>query len=469
MTLPTAQAQETLILPASTSPQTIQSFNEGAKLLMSNQSAKAAEKFATIMSALSGVAEAHSMYGTALLKSGKVDQGLEELEKAARIKPNLPMVLMNLGVAYQTAGRSPEALKQFQKYLQLYPTGTYAKQISAMVNMMKTESSRTEGVESSKGKDHYLPEAIAIGASRWDTATMPVLIYVADGKGVKGYREEFGSILNQAFEEWVAASDGKLTIKYTTDPEAAVIDCRWTDTTKDLINPAEGGQALVFPNVKGHIKQVKIKLLTVIPNSPAALPATTLKHMCLHEIGHSFGLLGHSSQPEDIMFSSVNFEAPHGALSERDKKTLVELYSAPESLLAEKQVNLKKVAFTGDGGPVNESLKLIATGVEQMNAKKYLSAITTFEKARALVPDMDVVLNNLAAAYAAQGNEEATNKDFVHSQQHFQQAADMFKKLHMKSFEKKAYEALASIARIRGNQADVTKFENAAKALGGAP
>lgn len=461
-----SQAHETINIPPNTDPQIIKAFNEGSRLLVSGQSAKAAEQFAPVVVAVPNMPEAHAMYGTALLKSGNVSQGLEELEKANQIKPNMAVVLMNLGVAYQTSGRTKDAIVQFQKYLDLYPNGPYAKNISSMMAIMKTESSRTQGIESSKGKDNYFGEALALGASRWDLAGMPIKVFIADGKSVTGYREEFTTVLKEAFEEWAAATEGKVQVQYISDPAAAGIDVRWTDNPKDLLNPAEGGQALVFPSVNGRIMQVKVQLLTRLVNSPNPLSKEALKQMCLHEIGHSLGLLGHSSDPGDAMFSSVNFEAPHPVLSDRDKKTIQSLYSAPDSLLAEKKVNLNKAAFLGDAGPVNEALKLIAHGVEQMNSKKFNEAIASFELAHKLAPNMDVTVNNLAAAYAQLGDSEVKSKDYAHAQQHYVKASELFKKLGMKNYESKAYEAIAKLAKIRGNQAEATKYENAAKALG---
>lgn len=456
---------EAITLPPGTSPQVVKDFNEASQLLLSGQTAQAAEKLASVVVALPELPEAHTMYGTALLKLGKTQQALEELEKANKLKPNTEVVLMNLGVGYQTLGRTAEGLKQFQKYMELYPKGLYAKNVSAIIGIMKTEAMRTQGIESSKGKDNYLSEALALGASRWEVASMPVKVFIADGKGVGGYRDECRTILEQAFNNWAAATEGKIKLEFVSDPNAAAIDCRWTDTPKDLINPAEGGQALVFPDANGHIRQIKMQLLTCMPESKDPMAAKVLNHISLHEVGHSLGLLGHSSGPEDIMFSSVSFVAPLEGLSERDKKTIHELYFAPESLLAEKKVNLSKAALAGNSNPLNEAIKLNTKGLEQLHAKQVKEAVITFEKARSLAPGIDAILTNLAGAYATLGNEELRAKDLVHCQEHYRQAAELFKKVRAPELEKSAYEALARVARQRGNQAEATKYDNAAKAL----
>jgi predicted Zn-dependent protease len=45
----------------------------------------------------------------------------------------------------------------------------------------------------------------------------------------------------------------------------------------------------------------------------------------LHEIGHALGLMGHSDDPDDIMFPAVTDRSEMG-LSDRDRRTLAALY-----------------------------------------------------------------------------------------------------------------------------------------------
>jgi predicted Zn-dependent protease len=82
----------------------------------------------------------------------------------------------------------------------------------------------------------------------------------------------------------------------------------------------------VFTDSEG-IARGTITLLTV-PLSPE-LPMTEnrMRTVCLHEIGHALGLGGHTTNPDDIMFytSSLADVAKH--LSDRDRATLVRLYS----------------------------------------------------------------------------------------------------------------------------------------------
>ena len=48
----------------------------------------------------------------------------------------------------------------------------------------------------------------------------------------------------------------------------------------------------------------------------------------LHEMGHALGLMGHSDDPQDIMFAGLS-QDPNKGLSARDRNTLRELYAGP--------------------------------------------------------------------------------------------------------------------------------------------
>ncbi len=52
--------------------------------------------------------------GLALLRAGKTDEGVAELEKAQRQDPSIPHTWFNLGIEYQRAGRYEDAIRQLE-------------------------------------------------------------------------------------------------------------------------------------------------------------------------------------------------------------------------------------------------------------------------------------------------------------------------------------------------------------------
>ena len=60
-------------------------------------------------------------YGLALLKAGKVDEGVAELQKVQKQDPKLPHTWFNLGIAYKRAGDDDRARQQFERMVALVP------------------------------------------------------------------------------------------------------------------------------------------------------------------------------------------------------------------------------------------------------------------------------------------------------------------------------------------------------------
>lgn len=271
----------------------------------------------------------HLNAGVALANSGKQDAAIEEFKKAALIKPDDQLLLLDMGQSYQVAGKNIEALEKYKRYLTLYPKGPHVSLITNNFRTMQTQIMNSGG-RTSQGQDNYLVEVSGANGARWTENQMPIPVYVARGKAeMKGYHDDFPQLFKDAFAQWCDASRGKVSVKYVDSPDKARLTCSWTANLKDLANPMEGGQALTMKGPGNTIMGANILLLTQSPNVPksAESPSNYMSHVCLHEIGHALGLIGHSSQPQDIMFSMMNFDGSAPQLTERDKKTMSLLYS----------------------------------------------------------------------------------------------------------------------------------------------
>lgn len=60
-------------------------------------------------------------YGLALLRAGKTDQGIAELQAVQKQDPSLPHTWFNLGIAWKKSGEHQRALAQFQQMVRLAP------------------------------------------------------------------------------------------------------------------------------------------------------------------------------------------------------------------------------------------------------------------------------------------------------------------------------------------------------------
>ena len=60
-------------------------------------------------------------YGLALLRAGKTQEGVAQLEKVQKSHPELPHTWFNLGIVFKKQGESELALAQFERMVQLVP------------------------------------------------------------------------------------------------------------------------------------------------------------------------------------------------------------------------------------------------------------------------------------------------------------------------------------------------------------
>jgi protein O-mannosyl-transferase len=66
-------------------------------------------------------AQAHTYFGIALAKKGRLDEAIKHYLEALRITPNLPITHRNLGDLFAQQGRFDEAAREYQKFLQITP------------------------------------------------------------------------------------------------------------------------------------------------------------------------------------------------------------------------------------------------------------------------------------------------------------------------------------------------------------
>jgi Matrixin len=175
----------------------------------------------------------------------------------------------------------------------------------------------------------YLSEMKEDGYYCWPVEKLPIKVYFQAGKKVSGYKSKFRQCLASCFDEWSKASGGKIAWIEVSDPAQANISVRWTNTVTERAEGTEAGRTKTFATLdtrtnRGTIKAAEMLLLTRLPDREFS--ADEVRRAYLHEVGHAFGIAGHSHNPADIMYYAVTQHAsPH--LDDRDKATLVHLYN----------------------------------------------------------------------------------------------------------------------------------------------
>jgi predicted Zn-dependent protease len=175
----------------------------------------------------------------------------------------------------------------------------------------------------------YLSDMKEDGYYCWPVEKLPIRVYFQSGKKVAGYKSRFRQCLQSCFDEWSTASGGKITWVEVSDPAQANISVRWTNTVTEGAEGTEAGRTKTYATLdtrtnRGTIKSAEMLLLTRLPDREFS--AGEVRRAYLHEVGHAFGIAGHSHNPADIMYYAVTQHAsPH--LDDRDKATLVHLYN----------------------------------------------------------------------------------------------------------------------------------------------
>jgi predicted Zn-dependent protease len=174
----------------------------------------------------------------------------------------------------------------------------------------------------------YLSEMKEDGYYCWPTEKLPIKVYFQPGKRIAGYKSKFRQCLKSCFDEWSEASHNKLSWVEVSEQTQANINVRWTNTVTERAEGTEAGRTKTFATLdtrtnRGSIRGAEMLLLTRLPEREFS--CDEIRRAYLHEVGHAFGIAGHSHNPADIMYYAVTQHAnPH--LDDRDIATIVRLY-----------------------------------------------------------------------------------------------------------------------------------------------
>lgn len=181
-------------------------------------------------------------------------------------------------------------------------------------------------------------------------STVPVFIVESSAGG----RPALGPAFRHAAEAWNAAAlFGEVRLRETAELGRARVLLGWSDGARVVnvpegcVGPTTGGAAStqgcivdgqdaegrpvrrlqVWPRADGEASQVGI-LVSVAPR-----PGTDeerVRRLVTHEMGHALGILGHSPNPRDLMWSGLILS---DTLTRADRATLRTLYQARRDIL----------------------------------------------------------------------------------------------------------------------------------------
>jgi len=459
-TVPSVFAQHT---EAVSDRETYDLLNAGSQLLQQNKLEEACEKFRQALARDPKNQGAEVDLGGTLIKLGKFDEAQPILIKATEEHPAAFEAWLDLATSYQSTGKISESLKCLRQFLKLAPHHELVPKVKSMIALLEEDQQRRGTMTGNDQGEDYLADAVQSGTIRFAKERMPLKIYLVPATNVPFYKPEFDDIVRHAFIDWQATAPDYLSFAYVNSADDADITITWTNDPSKMVSSAEGGHALVVPAASGILKS-DITLLTTQATTHAELGSNHLRHVVLHEIGHSLGIFGHSPRAGDIMYGIVMPTDVVSNLSDRDKHTMLALYSATGT--AVRPMDNHKMITQGDANsPGFRLVRLNNEAGEAMKAGRFTEAQDKFQQALKLDPTNFALKQNLGALYCNLANLSYMKRDFVAAEGYFKKAIPIMQQSPDKSNLKIVLHNYAALLRMTNRAAEAGAVETQLGAL----
>jgi hypothetical protein len=236
-----------------------------------------------------------------------------------------PTQCVNLSAVYEKLGDNDKALSWLNAACTLDPQGSTDPAIQAAISKLQNRDQYPSG---SPNAPDYVSSLVSI--RKWHKDAIPIKVYVRKNIQIPEFYEQFASIVRDSLDQWCAASGGALAYKLVNTKDAANVVCDYTDH-RELLDPDH--ELGIEGSTKNRVRMDDnatdwANLVILVKDRPGAPRFRTrifLTRTCLHELGHVFGMQGHSPNSNDVMYAAATLkDVP--MLSERDKATIKQVY-----------------------------------------------------------------------------------------------------------------------------------------------
>lgn len=272
----------------------------------------------------------HGKLAYVFLRLGSPDGAIREAMIANQLAPKDPYYMRYLASAYSKKGEFDSAIQWYQAYAKKVKSSEKKK--FALAEIQNLTDDKEYAKSPSANNPDYLDELARLNI--WSRDNMPIKVFIPIADEVKGYRKNFPQLFFEALQSWRVASGNKLSFQLLAKPEGANLTLNWTANTisrerkgRTRTDTAGISRSTTIRNESSPypiIQSTVISIRTVDEYKQNPLSDDEIKSVCLHEIGHSLGLAGHSRNPRDIMYFSEASKIP--SLTKRDKATIFRLY-----------------------------------------------------------------------------------------------------------------------------------------------
>lgn len=341
---------------------------------------------------------------------------IQAFRQSLTLNPHQPLIRYYLADALAKTRRLREAQREYQHILATAPDSQAARfsrqalialtaapgQTRAPIGKIASGNARRKRpvaggpdaiaeVMPAAGADDYLNEITENGRLvRWSVLQQPLWVWVdRNPQGIRNFQPAFVASVSKALTVWTQALDGRLRYELIDTPHEADIRVTWVNSIDTKGQTTESGTAyhagVTVPEVRERqLRAMEIRMATFdISGRPQ--DATHIEAVMLHEMGHALGLLGHSDNPQDIMYGQNQLRF---SLSRRDDTTIRRLYGEPAditSLPPEDTLNDQQASRIADRLDAQIAKQEAAVALQHDNLSLMNLGNAYFAKGKALV------------------------------------------------------------------------------------
>lgn len=233
---------------------------------------------------------------------------------------------------------------------------------------------------------------------RWDIKSFPLKVYFENPDSVPNY---YVDSIEKAMELW-SGSTNFVKFTHVNDKNNADIYIRFIDNKK-VCDGEQCRFVTAYTEPKVGDKILKQMTLTFYKTNPLnkGFSQGEIYSTALHELGHTLGIMGHSDNPEDLMFSMSDSENnkyyPYAqSMSKGDLQTLVLLYRLKPTISNGKILENENFYYPP-----------LIIGSDDVRLQKKLEEYKSYIKE---YPEMAAGYVNLASVYGDMGDFESVLK-----------------------------------------------------------
>ena len=407
--------------------------------------------------------------GLDLAHNNQIQDARLKFEQSIKADPTFEAAWETLVGSCMLSGHLEEGIAVGEQFMRQFPHSSRHSNVTMIVTKLKAELEHKNQIWQKTGPDgvdSYFGLASEGAPKGWDLSKMPLKVFISDGHGVKGYRSELLATLANSFTEWSLATDKHMQFVKVDTPAEADIECSWIDDPKQFPRNTgmEAGVALPLVDQDGTVVHAQIMILTRDRYNGKPETELIVHGVCLHEIGHALGLLGHSDNPGDTMFFSESWQKvqePH--LSQRDVNTLAKLYSVIASrksgaLIARQQDYHSPVATA----VTPWTMQPYCGGKEFPNTQ---CAISYFETAVKGSPGDLSLLDDLGTAYCNFAIEQMGRNEPRNAEQYLNLAVAIHRNSHDQNRLLCSLNNLVNLLHLQQRDAEATQLQQSCQSL----